>query len=226
MTMNTSKALNILLAVALLLLSVRVAFFDHAGCGDNEPMTPAAATDSVPAAEADNAGTTSAQWQEATASDIKNPFELFGKDWMALAAGHRGDMNAMTIAWGTIGRLWQRDVVIVYVSSSRYTFGFMERNRYFTVTAFPESMRSALQYIGTHSARDEADKIAKAGLTPEFTELGNPIFREANLAIECRIIYKQPFRREAIDSDVATFYDNGTGIHSMYIGEIVHVWKK
>lgn len=164
-------------------------------------------------------------WQKISPLEIKNAIELFDKDWMALAVGKESDMNAMTISWGEIGELWGKPVLTVFVSSSRYTHGFMERNGYFTVTAFPENYRSALQYIGSHSGRD-GDKLNAAGLTPEFTELGNPIFTEANLAIECRIIYKAPFVKEGIAPDVARIYDNGMGVHTMYIGEIVNVWRK
>ena len=157
--------------------------------------------------------------------DVENAVRLFDKDWMALAVGSKGDMNAMTISWGGMGELWGRPVVTVYVSSSRYTYSFMERNDYFTVTAFPETMRNALIYIGRHSGRD-GDKLAPAGLTAEYTALGNPVFKEARLALECRIIYKVPFDAEKMDKDVRHVYDNGMGIHTMYIGEIVNVWAK
>ncbi len=169
--------------------------------------------------------TENADWQEISPLEIKNGIELFDKDWMALAVGKEGDMNAMTISWGEIGELWGKPVITVFVSTSRYTHSFMERNGYFTVTAFPADKRGALQYIGTRSGRDE-DKLKVAGLTPEFTELGNPIFKEANLAVECRIIYKAPFVKEDIAPDVAKIYDRGMGVHTMYIGEIVNVWKK
>ena len=165
-------------------------------------------------------------WKRINPTDVKNAVELFDKDWMALAVGKEGDMNAMTISWGSMGELWGRPVIIVYVSSSRYTYEFMERNKYFTVTGFPEEIRSSLTYIGTHSGRD-GDKLKEAGLTPEFTDLGNPIFKEANLAIECKIIYSAPFDRQKMDPDAAQIYDrNGMGIHTMYIGEILNVWEK
>lgn len=122
------------------------------------------------------------EWQEITTKEVKNAVELFDKDWMTLAVVKENDNNAMTISWGGMGELWRRPVVTVYVSSDRHTHSFMERNNYFTVTAFPEKSRSALQYIGTHSGHD-GDKIKAAGHTPEFTELGNSIFKEATLAI-------------------------------------------
>ena len=154
-----------------------------------------------------------------------NPIVKVGSEWMALAAGCEGDMNAMTIGWGTWGVLWGRPVVTVYVSSSRYTYDFMERNDYFTVTGFPAERKPALSYIGSHSGRD-SDKLQEAGLTPEFTELGNPIFREANLAVECKLLYKQPFDVEQVPDRIQQMYANGTGVHTMYVGEILHVWVK
>lgn len=180
--------------------------------------------DSTGKQEGDNLNSDN-NWQKISPLEIKNAIELFDKDWMALAVGKEGDMNAMTISWGEIGEVWEKPVLTVFVSSSRYTHEFMERSDYFTVTAFPESRRSSIQYIGTRSGRD-GDKLKAAGLTPEFTELGNPIFKEANLAIECRIIYKAPLEKEDIAEDVAGIYDNGMGVHSMYIGEIINVWKK
>jgi flavin reductase (DIM6/NTAB) family NADH-FMN oxidoreductase RutF len=83
-----------------------------------------------------------------------------------------------------------------------------------------------LSYLGRVSGRDE-DKVAGAGLTVEFTELGNPIYAEADLAIECRKIYGQQFDPSLMPQEQRDWYDrSGLGVHYMYIGEIVHVWKK
>ena len=168
----------------------------------------------------------SASWKQIDPKELAdNPIVKVGSEWMALAAGNETDFNAMTIGWGTWGVLWGRPVVTVYVSSSRYTYDFMERNDYFTVTGFPEAMKPALSYIGSHSGRD-GDKLKEAGLTPEFTELGNPIFAEANLAIECKLLYKEVLDVEQVPDNVRAMYDKGVGPHSMYIGEIVGVWIK
>lgn len=83
-----------------------------------------------------------------------------------------------------------------------------------------------LSYLGRVSGRDE-DKVAGAGLTVEFTELGNPIYAEADLAIECKKIYAQQFNAELLPLEQREWYEkSGLGIHYMFIGEIVHVWKK
>lgn len=155
-----------------------------------------------------------------------NPVKLFADDWCALAAGNSQEMNLMTIAWGGIGQLWSKPVATVYVSSSRYTYQFMEDNEYFTITHFPEEMRSELQYLGTVSGRDE-DKVKGAGLTPLFTESGSPYFAEADLVIECKKIYSEQFQPDLLPVDQLKWYqESGTGIHVAYYGEILHVWRK
>ncbi len=165
-------------------------------------------------------------WQAVKPDEIGNAVSLFRDDWMALIVGRKGDLNAMTISWGGIGMLWNRPVVTVYVSSDRYTHGFMERNDCFVVEAFAERYRDALKYLGSHSGRD-GDKIAGSGLTVTYTDSGNPIFEQGTLAIECRRIYSAPFDPAHFCGDVANrFYAKGTGIHTMYIGEIVNVWRK
>lgn len=187
-------------------------------------LAAAAVARPLQAAETETA--MSSEWKKIPITEVKNPVSLFRDDWMALAVGKEGDMNAMTVGWGQIGVLWGRPIVTVYVAPDRYTYDFLERNAYFTVTGFPETQREALTYIGTHSGRD-GDKLKEAGLNPEFTDMGNPVFKEGNLAIECKIIYKEPFKQELLDEKAKDFYDTSKlGLHVAYIGEIINVWKK
>ena len=198
------KALTLSIFAALLLTA----------CG-NKANEPAAKT------------TTSDQWQEIKPQNIDvNAVKMFADDWMLLSAGKDTSMNMMTIAWGALGELWGKPVVTVYVSTDRYTYKFLEDNEYFTVTAFPEQFRDKLQYLGSVSGRDE-DKVKGSGLTPEFTKLGNPIYKEANLAIECKKIYAEQFKKELMPLEQRQWYDEKKqGVHVMYIGEIINVWKK
>ena len=182
-------------------------------CGNNSPKN----TDSVK----------DKPWQEIAPTDIDlNAVQMIDKDWLEVSAGKEGNMNLMTISWGTIGELWNKPVFTVFVSPNRYTHKFMEENDYFTVTHFPASMRPILSYLGSASGRDE-DKVVGAGLTVEFTELGNPIYAEADLAIECKKIYSQQFDPSLIPAQQREWYEkSGLAVHYMYIGEIINVWKK
>ena len=160
-------------------------------------------------------------------TEIKeNPIQLFDRNWALLTAGHAGDLNTMTISWGSLGELWNKPVVTVYVSCDRYTHEFMEREDRFTVAFFPEQYRPALTYLGTHSGRD-SDKIAESGLTLEFLASGQPSFAEADMVIEARKIYGAPFTPEGFGDVPSSFYTSrGIGVHSVYIGEIEHVWVR
>lgn len=187
-----------------------------AACGNKTNETPK-----------EEKASTSAEWQKIEPQEIDvNAVKMFADDWMLLSAGKDSSMNMMTIAWGGLGELWGKHVVTIYVSPDRYTYKFLEENDHFTVTAFPEEYREKLQYLGTASGRDE-DKIKGSGLTPKFTDLGNPIYKEATLAIECKKIYAEQFKKNLMPVEQRQWYDDAKlGVHMMYIGEIVNVWKK
>ena len=169
-----------------------------------------------------------AAWVQLAPEELDfNPFQTIGKDWMALAMGKGEKLNSMTISWGSAGVLWNKPVFTVFVSRDRYSKGLMDESRYFTVMAFPQNSHNhdGLLYIGSHSGRDEADKTAAAGFHVEYSELGNPLFKEADLAFECRIIYKEEFKKELMPQNVREMYSN-MGLHTMYVGEIVNVFTR
>ena len=46
-------------------------------------------------------------WQEIDPTEIDmNPVQMIDKDWLEVSAGKEGNMNLMTISWGSIGELW------------------------------------------------------------------------------------------------------------------------
>ena len=66
----------------------------------------------------------SATWKAIEPDQIRNTVGMLRDDWMALAVGEEGDMNAMTIGWGDLGVLWNKPIFTVYVSTDRYTHAF------------------------------------------------------------------------------------------------------
>lgn len=155
-----------------------------------------------------------------------NPVKMYADDWMVVSAGSREQMNLMTISWGGLGELWNKPVATAYVTPARYTYEFLDREDYYTLCRFPEQMRDKLMYLGRTSGRDE-DKVRGAGLTAEFTELGNPVYEEADLIIECRKIYHDNFRAERLQQEQLDWYaDRQVAPHGIFIGEIVNMWVK
>lgn len=160
-----------------------------------------------------------------------NPITLFSEDWLALAAGTEGNYNAMTIAWGHLGAVWERGshssrlpTAVCFVRPQRYTKEFMDREPFFTLSRLPKEHRKALGILGPRSGRD-GDKIADAGLTPVFAE-GTTYFAEADLVFICRKLYQAPLVESGfVDKGLVEFNYNGD-YHEMYVGEIVKVLER
>jgi len=150
---------------------------------------------------------------------------LWSEQWLVLAAGSfvANSFNAMTVAWGSLGTMWGKPFAQAVVRPSRYTREFMEQYDTFTLCAFPEEHRKAVQLLGAKSGRD-GDKITEAGLTPvAATTVAAPCFAEAELVIECRKMYWQ-------DMDSANFLDPAISknypqkdYHRIYFGEVVAI---
>lgn len=159
-----------------------------------------------------------------------NPFTAFGTDWMALAAGNEVDgCNAMTIAWGHFGSLWERKshanrlpTAICYVRPSRYTKEFMDKEKLFTLCAFAPEQKKVLGILGSRSGRD-GDKIAAAGLTTMCVD-GTVAFAEAKMVYVCRKLYHAPLLESGFaDKELVDFNYPKRDFHEMYVGEVIKV---
>jgi flavin reductase (DIM6/NTAB) family NADH-FMN oxidoreductase RutF len=159
-------------------------------------------------------------------------FGLWDKTWFLLTAGElpskaaagpvTPSFNSMTVSWGGLGFIWGKPLAIVVVRPQRYTLEFMERSGDFTLCAFPEACRGALNVLGTKSGRD-IDKIGGCGLTPiALPSVRSPGYDEADLIIACRKTYWQDldpghFLASYIEPQYRKDY------HRMYFGEVVAI---
>ncbi|MBQ4370760.1 MAG: flavin reductase, partial [Oscillospiraceae bacterium] len=127
-------------------------------------------------------------------------FAQFNKKWALVSAGTKDDYNAMTVSWGGMGTLWGKSVVTVYIKPIRYTWQYMEKNDWFTVSFYPEENRQDLQIMGSRSGRD-GDKAALTGLT--LKPLENAVtFEQAEVTLVCRKIYRQDLIRDTMPEEV------------------------
>jgi len=147
-----------------------------------------------------------------------NVFELFSKDWALLTAGSIGSYNAMTIGWGQLGTLWNKNVVTFFVKPVRFTHGFMDADEYFTVSFYPKEYQRDLTILGSKSGRD-GDKIALTRLTPQAAEHG-VTFAQARLTLICKKIYRHDMELAGIPSGAAEIYYAKEAPHTIYIGEV------
>ena len=283
--MKASNALNLLLAIALVLMSVNLYILSssrkgeppsEAGTAEAEapvrdfhggatlpppPTAPASggqsasdfalaalgvtadAITAVPKADATTSATPAAPAAAAPAApeadaalrpfDVRkefdaNPFDIFTGKGMLVCAGDREKSNAMTIGWGGLGTLWGRnDAVTVHVAEKRHTKLFMDKAAYFTVMAFDkERQADILDYMGRNSGRD-GDKAAALGLHLAYTGNGTPYYEEAEMVLECEMMYSAPFDPAGMRDVPRNLYAHfPAGVHTMYIGRIVAAMRK
>ena len=150
---------------------------------------------------------------------------LWAEQWMLLTSGDfaKGKFNAMAVGWGSLGTMWGKPFAQVVVRPTRYTRKFMEQYDTFTLCAFPEAYRKAVQLLGGKSGRD-GDKIAESNLTPVASStVAAPCFAEAELVIECRKMYWQDLTpANFVDPTIEKNYPQ-KDYHRIYFGEIVAV---
>lgn len=153
-------------------------------------------------------------------------FSVFGTSNALLTVGDRTERNTMTIGWCGLGRMWNLPACTVYVRPERYTYGFMERHGYFTVSVLPEEMKNTVMACcGTRSGRD-VDKFRECGITAEYGEGDAPFIGESEWAVVCKKLYAQDLKAECLADPAPGKFYQGEGWHRMYIGQVVEAYKR
>ena len=145
-----------------------------------------------------------------------------------LTAKAEGQVNTMSISWGTMGIQWGKPIFTVFVRGCRHTKSMLDKNPEFTVNIPLEAVdKNIIKVCGTLSGRN-VDKFQLLGLTAEEPEtVSVPGIRQLPLTLECRVVYKQQqFPECMMDDDLPTHYpENSRNIHddyhTAYYGEIV-----
>ncbi len=146
------------------------------------------------------------------------PFEFWEKNWALVTAGTKDNVNTMTVGWGSVGVLWQKKVVSIYIRPQRYTKEFVDKNDKFSITSFGEERRNELAYLGKVSGKQE-DKISKAGLTVAFDD-GVPYISEGNIILICKKLYETEINPVLFtDKSIDNFYPE-KDYHTQYIAEV------
>ena len=150
--------------------------------------------------------------------------ELFGDRWALIGAGDEKNHNIMTVSWGTLGRLWNKDVATVFIRPQRHTFDLIDNEDFFTINFLDEKYRESLNICGARSGAD-CDKFELAKLTPHYTD-GTTAVEQSSYFIVCKKIAKTEMKPEDfLDESISKFYKDND-FHSVFIGEIIKVCKK
>jgi flavin reductase (DIM6/NTAB) family NADH-FMN oxidoreductase RutF len=151
-----------------------------------------------------------------------NLFNMLNDDWMLITAGNQSNFNTMTASWGSFGMLWNKPIAICFIRPQRFTFDFINKYDYFTLSFFSKEYRNILDFCGAHSGRD-TDKIAQTGLIPLYTEKNNVYFSQASLVIECKKMYSDDIKSDNfIDDNLIKKIYPSSDFHRFFIGEIIN----
>ena len=160
--------------------------------------------------------------KEINVRELKDNFvKMISDDWALLTAGTKDDFNTMTVSWGGIGELWNKDVCFVFVRPQRYTFEFMEKNDYFSLSFFGGEYKKELGICGSKSGRD-IDKMAETGFTP--VDLDKAVgYQQAKVNVVLKKLAFQDMKPDGfLDENIMKNYANND-FHRVYVGEIVKV---
>ena len=126
------------------------------------------------------------------------------------------------------GWLWNKPVAFVFVRPERYTYEFIEKSDYLTLSFLGEENKKIHAVCGSKSGRN-TDKVKETGLKPVFTEGGNVVFEQARLSLECKKLYADGIKPECfLDKESLEKWYGGAhgGFHKMYIVEIKNIYSE
>jgi len=132
------------------------------------------------------------------------------------------EVNTMTIAWGGINLIWNKQVFVAYVRYSRYTYDMLQNTDEFTISVpIDNNLRKELGICGTKSGRN-TNKIEKCNFTMVNGRIvETPIISDCELHFECKVIYKQAMEPNSIPTDILKRNYTNNDFHVIFYGEIV-----
>lgn len=138
-----------------------------------------------------------------------------------------GEVNTMTMGWGTAGFIWNQNILMAPVRKSRYTHQLLENSEYFTVSVpLNDQLKKELQFCGTKSGRDY-DKVEELALDlGEVEECSVPIIKGNDLHFICKIKYQQDMLKENLDREILKKNYPDKDMHTFYYGEVISVYKE
>jgi flavin reductase (DIM6/NTAB) family NADH-FMN oxidoreductase RutF len=156
---------------------------------------------------------------------VLQPVNLWKNQWLLLTAGTMENCNMMTVAWGSIGCMWNRPFVQIAVRPQRYTLGFIEKSDCFTLCAFSHEYRKDLQLLGSVSGRNK-NKLSETRLTLKPSEaVVSPSYNQASMVLECRKMYRQPMDPDGFITDAGTKAYPEKDYHVIFFGEILRAFS-
>ena len=155
--------------------------------------------------------------------------KALGKGGVFLNSKLKGEINTMTMGWGSVSIYWGVPVVIAPVRLSRHTHHMIDESGVFTVSVpLGGTLRKELGICGVKSGRD-TDKFAACKFTAVDGQMVDcPVVGEAKLHIECEVVASDTMDASKMAGDIVDRmysgdYENGD-YHTLFFGKIVDAY--
>ena len=154
-------------------------------------------------------------------NEFNNFFEKINNEWAILTVGDRQNgLNGMTVSWGGIGVLWNKNVCFVFVRHSRYTFELLEKTDSVTLSFLSDKYKEDKVLFGTKSGRD-IEKFEASNLHPTLdVDFNGYYVAEASQVIKGKKIYSVDMPYDTLPAEIKEASYAKGDMHRMYVIEI------
>lgn len=137
------------------------------------------------------------------------PYILHPRPVTIVASRFKNKLSAMAASW-TMPVSRKPPVVAIAIAKNRFTYELIIKSREFSLNLLPKEYIEKIQFLGTVSGRELANKIEAANLTmANAKRISSPIILESLAVLECVL-------RKDIEF----------GDHNIIVGEIVEAYVR
>ena len=153
------------------------------------------------------------KYKEITPEEVtqKMSSDKFEKETFLIITKNKNEINFMTGSCATAGNIWSKPVFVIHIRPQRYSTKLLRETNEFTIN-FIKNAEDKLLY-------NSGFNLDAMGTVPYV--------KEADLVIECKVIYRQPMNKFSfVDKQIARDWYPKDDFSVMYIGEIVKAYEK
>ncbi len=130
--------------------------------------------------------------------------------------------NIMVTHWGTVGKLWGRQVFTLPIRSTKYSYQIVTRTKSFALNVPIKDMRTEISLCDTISGF-KCNKFETLGLHPKRARsIESYVLGECGLIVECKLLAMIP--PETIIKQTDELFSSGRP-HTLFVGEPVNVYN-
>lgn len=156
--------------------------------------------------------------------------EFSQNDYCLISAKNKSNSSAMVGSGGGLGIYMRKPTMWCMFRADRYTLELIEKEKKYTFSYFPKSMKDEVFFMASASGRD-SHKMEETNLTPISTPSDGITFVQSEFVIECDLVTLTTVQPEDLCSEEAQAfvekeYQDSAHYRKIAFGEIKHIWRK